>query len=110
MHEFVATQELVRVALEEAAGRRIRHLKVKVGEWAGVFPRYIEYYFPAVAKGTLAEGATVEFIEEKLSGRCAKCGAPFEPKALVFTCEVCGGTELELTAGKGVELLELEVE
>ena len=110
MHEFPATQELVRIALEEGAGRRIRRIKVKIGEWAGLYPDYLEHYFPMVAEGTLAEGASLEFVLEKLAGRCAKCGAEFRPKAGVFACEVCGGTELELTAGKGLELVELEVD
>jgi len=110
MHEFPITQELVRIALEEANGKRIKRLKIKVGEWSGAYPRYIEYYFPDVAAGTLAEGAELEFVEEKLAARCAKCGAEFKPESLVFECRNCGSKRLEITAGKRIELIELEVE
>lgn len=109
MHEFHEVQELVRQAAAQVGeGERIKRLWIVVGEASGHDPRHIESHFTEAARGTSAEGAVLEFISEKLAGRCASCGADFAVGEDTLACAQCGGVELVITAGKNVRLLEVE--
>jgi hydrogenase nickel incorporation protein HypA/HybF len=110
MHEFPEVQALVRQACAQTpAARRIRRLIIVVGEASGHDPAHIADHFVEAALGTPAEGATLEFISEKLAAQCARCGAAFAPAPRVFACPQCGATELAITAGQRVRLAKVEV-
>jgi len=105
MHEFPEIQAMVREACAQVpAGARIKRLTIIVGEASGHDAHHIEVHFAEASRGTQAEGATLEFIHEKLSAKCAACGAEFRSGELALTCSKCGGTELVITAGQSVRL------
>ena len=105
MHEFPEVQAMIREALTQVApGCRIKGLKIIVGEASGHDPHHIHAHFADAARGTLAEGATLEFISEKLAARCVNCGATFDSGSSALSCIRCGGTELAISAGKTVRL------
>ncbi len=111
MHEFPEVQAMIRQACAQAlAAGRITRLKIAVGEASGHDPRHIEAHFAKASRGTRAEGATLEFIHEKLAASCAVCGAEFKADAAALACARCGGTELVITAGKDVRLAGIEAE
>lgn len=100
---------MVQQACAQAHGQtRIKRLKILVGEASGHDPHHIQAHFDDASRGTQAEGAVLEFIQEKLSARCAACGAVFQPDTLALACEKCGSTELNITAGKSVGLVGVE--
>src|SRR5438105_4747624 len=109
MHEFPEVQALVQQAIAEAAaGARIKRLKIVVGEASGHNAHHIQAHFTAASRGTAAEGAVLEFIPEKLSARCAACGAAFDNTQSALACTHCGGTELIISAGDDVRLAGVE--
>lgn len=113
MHEMPVTQNLLAAALDEAkkhGAARVTRLKVRVGEMAGFNPECIAFYFPVLAKGTVAADAAVEFEVEKVKARCANCGAEFIPEENVFICRGCGGVTLDIVAGRGATLVEIDFE
>ena len=109
MHEFPEVQAMVQQACAQAPSQtRIKRLRILVGEASGHDPHHIQAHFTDASRGTRAEGAMLEFIPEKLAAYCAACGAPFQGSHLALSCEECGGTELNITAGKNVRLVGVE--
>lgn len=109
MHEFPEVQAMVRDACKQApAGVQIKRLTIVVGEASGHDPHHIQEHFAEASRGTEAEGATLNFVHEKLTARCASCGAIFGNDDLVLACTSCGGTELIITGGNNVSLAGVE--
>jgi len=105
MHEFPEVQAMVCEACAQIpAGARIKRLTIIVGEASGHDPHHIQAHFLEASRGTQAEGATLEFIYEKLAAKCVGCGAEFKSAESALTCSKCGGTELVITAGQNVRL------
>jgi hydrogenase maturation protein HypF len=64
MHEFGITERLFQIALEQADlqdGERIRRLQITLDPDSGYVPDAICFYFEQLARGTPAEGATLDF-------------------------------------------------
>ncbi len=89
-------------------GVRIRRLTIIVGEASGHDARHIQSHFDEASRGTPAENASLDFVVEKLSARCAVCGTNFVPTGSLLACTKCGGTELTITAGHSVRLATVE--
>jgi hydrogenase nickel insertion protein HypA len=78
MHEFSITRSLIDQALAEAdkhGARRIRLIRLLLGEGGSVVPDCVRFYFDEMKKGTAAEEAELEFKTVPLRIRCPKCGA-----------------------------------
>jgi hydrogenase nickel incorporation protein HypA/HybF len=111
MHESGQVQALLHEALARTPGSsRLRTLRILVGEACGHSPPHLAEHFSQAAKGTRAQGAVLEFALEKLAAQCARCKAPFDSGQLSFACPNCGNTDLVITAGNTVRLLEVEAD
>lgn len=94
--------------LQVPAGAHVTRLIIVVGEASGHDPRHIQDHFTDASRGTAAEGATLNFVHEKLTARCANCDMSFSTGELVLHCSHCGGTELVITGGNEVRLSAVE--
>jgi hydrogenase nickel incorporation protein HypA/HybF len=66
MHEAGLARDLIRRAEEQAVAagaQRISAVTVRIGGLASVTGEHLREHFATEAKGTLAEGATVEVVE-----------------------------------------------
>ncbi len=113
MHELALAESIVEIVGEEARRRgfgRVRVLRLTIGAFAHVEPAALSFCFDAVARGTVAEGATLDIIRASGEGLCLDCkktvplGAPFAP------CPECGGRRVRMTSGDELRIRELEVE
>lgn len=113
MHEGLLTEDLfehVLIHAKEANARRVTRVKVTVGALSDATPDSIKFYFDALAPGTLAEGAALEFESAPGTARCSACDKKFEIAELYAACPQCGAFPLKITSGNGVYLSSLEVE
>ena len=113
MHEFSIAQSVVALACEEAdkAGAcRVLKVGLEVGVLSGVVPESLEFCFPVACRQTKAEGAELEIHVESAQARCRSCGAEFAVEDLIFACPECGAFPVELTSGKNLKVLFVEVE
>jgi len=109
MHEFPEVQAMVRQACAKVTpGTRLQRLKIIVGEASGHNSDHIAAHFAEASRGTPAEGASLEFIPEKLAAKCAVCGANYSREDPDLTCAACGSTELIILAGNRVRLAAVE--
>ncbi len=110
MHELSIAESVVRIARNQADGRRVVKVQMKVGHLRQVVPSALAFSFELVAEGTPVEGAELEMEEVPAAGLCRECGAESELRSFPLQCRACEGSELKILCGEEllVESLELE--
>jgi hydrogenase nickel incorporation protein HypA/HybF len=92
-----------RAALAEGGGP-VRLVHLRIGEMAGVSEDALRFAFDVMARGTAAEGASLDVEKVALRIRCAGCGATSSPGDFVFICPACGSRDIEIVAGREMEV------
>ncbi len=112
MHEFSLCQRLIEELRRSAAAQgfgRVGRIRLEVGRLAAVDGEALRFGFELVSRGTLAEGAVLELIEVAGRGRCRACGAEAEMAGRADPCPRCGTFGLEVVAGDGLWIRDVEV-
>ena len=112
MHEVSLMQDTIILATSQArqaGAQRIHRIMMRVGALSGAVPDTLEFAFDIVAKGTMAEGATLEIERVPIRCYCPTCGQEFEPADFVCECPVCGQPSTEIRCGRELQLTSLEV-
>jgi hydrogenase nickel incorporation protein HypA/HybF len=112
LHELSIACSLVKTAVDEAARHGVTHvvkMDVVLGALAGVELEALRFCFPAVAKGTVCEGAELSIEVEGATGRCPTCGCVSEVRDFMDLCPQCGGWPLGVEGGRDMRLRALEV-
>ena len=112
MHEMSICQSLVGLIEEQAertAFSRVTHIRLEIGRFAGVEPRALLFGFDVTARGTVADGATLEIVD--LPGRawCFDCSASVEITQRGADCPQCSGGRLRVTGGDELRIKDMEV-
>jgi hydrogenase nickel incorporation protein HypA/HybF len=113
MHELSVTQEILDIAVNKARESnavRITTINLVVGEISSVVDDCLQFYFEFMAKGTLAEGAKLNFQRVPLQVKCRLCGESFTPSAEPWTCPACQKWDAEITGGNEFYIDNIEVE
>lgn len=108
MHELSLTQSVVDLVCEQAAGRPVLSVRLEVGRISGVLVESMEFCFELVAAGTPIEGARLEFDQPQGRAHCRGCGSDFTVDDLILLCP-CGSTNVQITAGRDLRVMSLEV-
>lgn len=85
-------------------GGPVRVVHLRIGEMAGVGEDALRFAFEVMSKGTAAEGSALEIEKVPLRARCAACGAHSNPADFVFRCPACGSGDIEILAGREMEV------
>ena len=112
MHEVGLMQDTLNLALEEArraGATRIHRLMMQIGRLSGVVPEALEFAFEILAKGTMADGATLEIEQVPIVCYCAGCAREFQPPTMICECPACGNPSLDVRRGREIQLSSLEV-
>jgi len=113
MHELTITQNMLDIVLEQAGkaeAKKVGRINLTIGEMSGFVVESVRFYFDFLAKGTLAEEATLSFNRVPGRARCQDCGRDFELKELDWTCPNCGNNNIEITGGRELFVESIEVE
>lgn len=111
MHEYSIVQSLLELVQEQAqrhGAQRVRRVKIRVGELAGVVPELIETAFEFARVGTVCETAQIEVERVAAQWRCPTCDRAFAPGE-PLACEACG-VSAKLVAGEELDLMNMELE
>lgn len=109
MHELSVTEELLRIAMTHADGRRITAIHLVIGELTSFIDDTIQFYFDLLAPGTVAEGARLYFERVPVRFRCRSCGTEFAPSEQEWHCPACGTLGGDVIAGKEFFVESIEV-
>jgi hydrogenase nickel incorporation protein HypA/HybF len=113
MHELSVTQSVLDIALREAEkneAKRIGKIRLVIGDLAGIVDDSVSFYFDLISRGSIAEGATLEFRRVAPRFRCRQCGTGFSPQDRDWRCPSCGAQGGEVVAGRDFYLESIEIE
>jgi len=122
MHEMPVTQALLKMALEQADGRRITDIYLRVGRMSAIVPATVEVFFDYLSRATLAEGSKLHFEIVPVEMTCLDCNRQVDlvewrdetphlilQKAFARGCE-CGSRNLRVSGGVQFGLTSIDVE
>jgi hydrogenase nickel incorporation protein HypA/HybF len=110
VHELSLAGAVIDTAERHAGGRRVVLIQLRLGELRQVVPDSLAFYFEHVARGTLCEGAALEYETVAATLGCAGCGATWKLDDAGFRCPQCRGAEVAVQSGDEFEVESIEVE
>lgn len=104
MHEFSLTEDLIRLATDEATKAGIvilEKITVQIGALSGVNIDSIDFAFGLLSENNKLTSDT-ELVIEEIPGRglCSSCGKEVEPERLYLICPSCNSPAVEITGGR----------
>lgn len=112
MHELGVANEILDAALCEAdrhAASKVTSIRLRVGVLRAIEPENLSFLFEHLARGTLAEGALLEIVEEPIRVECAACGAS-EVRNFTVECPRCKGSDVSVAGGDSLSILSLDID
>ncbi len=113
MHEMVVTQSLLDIVLKEAAAagaKKVNAVNLVIGELSGLVDDSIQFYFDFMTKGTIVEGAKLNFKRVPAKMKCRACGEEFITAPDEWVCPKCEKWQAEVVAGKEFYIDSIEVD
>jgi hydrogenase nickel incorporation protein HypA/HybF len=113
MHELSITQNMLDIVLDYAKKNkavRVGKINLVIGALTGYVADSVQFYFDLLSKGTLAEGAVLEFTAVSARGKCRACGASFALKEFEWLCPDCQSQEIDIIAGRELFVESIEVD
>ena len=108
MHELAIAESVVDAVLDRTGEQRVTVVRLRVGRLSGVVRDALEFSFELAAASTPLEGAALEIEEPGGRLRCRSCGTDTPRDDLILLCE-CGSADVEVLAGRELELRSVEV-
>lgn len=113
MHELPITQNILEIALKhgnQANAKRILYLNIVMGQLTSFIDDSIQFYWDIISKDTIAEGAVLNFKRIPAEFKCLDCYHVYLFETDEFLCPVCGGSNVEICAGKEFFLDSIDIE
>ena len=111
MHEMAITENLVKIVKEAAqqnAVQQVHAVRVKIGRLRQVIPETLQFCFGVLARGTVAEQASLEIEEIPVTVKCRTCNSESVIEEYVFLCPACGGGDVQVVSGKELYVSTIE--
>ena len=112
MHELSIAQNILDLVNEQLPPKdrtRLKSIRLRIGELAGVVPDSLEFCFTAMTSGSEYEGITLELDRVPFVVECKACGRKSTNDEGIFLCSSCFGTDLKLISGDELELVSVEL-
>jgi hydrogenase nickel incorporation protein HypA/HybF len=110
MHELSIAQNIADIVQQYVPDdRAVQWVKVEIGWLSGIVPESLEFCFSAVISETPLDGARLKVDLIPVRAACIRCNAAFEVESVAFACPVCGSTDLHVTSGTELKVIEIEV-
>lgn len=114
MHEMSIVQDMLRLALDQAAehhAKRITAFHIEISALVDESEDSLRFYFETLTPGTPAEGARVEIVRAPAPCKCVDCGNEFKiENVLDLTCPKCGSQQAHLLPQEEFRLVSIDVE
>jgi hydrogenase nickel incorporation protein HypA/HybF len=113
MHESILARQILERVLERAGGAaatRVRSVHGWIADTEALSPQSLDFHFSAHARGTPAEGATLDLRLIHIEARCRACGTAYAPEHHLLLCPSCGSTDGEELGQSGLAIERVEVD
>jgi hydrogenase nickel incorporation protein HypA/HybF len=108
MHELSIAESVVDAITARTAQRRVRVVRLEVGQLSGVSADALRFCFELAAADTPVDGAALEIEELAGRARCATCGEEFVLSDPILLCG-CGSSDVRVLSGEELRILSVEV-
>ena len=113
MHELSIAISIVDLAAEEAERHgcvRIDAVHLKLGDMSGVAPESLLFSYDLACEGTPLEGSSLVIEEVPVMVYCPACRIETNPPSIQsLCCPVCETPTPQVTRGKEIEVVALEI-
>lgn len=112
MHELSIAQSILDIVHSHVPAPqlpRVREVKLKVGELAGVVTESLAFCFTALVHETDLASATLVIDTIPYRVHCRTCNATTHATPGFRPCPRCGGTDTTLVSGTELHVLEIEL-
>ena len=113
MHELSIALSIVELAAEEAERRgavRIDAVHLRLGDMSGVVKEALLFSYDLACEGTPLEGSSLVIEEVPVMVYCPACGVETNPPSIQsLRCPVCETPTPQVTRGKEIEVVALEI-
>lgn len=112
MHEISLLEnvlEILQASAREQGFTRVARVCLEIGELSCVSEDALQFGFPAVMQGTLAEQAELQIRRVKGIGQCRQCRQRVELQTLHDPCPACGSFQIAVVQGREMKIRELQV-
>jgi hydrogenase nickel incorporation protein HypA/HybF len=113
MREFRSTQSILEKALARARAanaRRVKSVRVAIGEIAELDRVLIQKHWQELSAGTPAERAELHFRFINAEVQCMACFQKYHPVEGEIHCPYCGSYGAKVLSGEEFSLESIEVE
>ena len=110
MHELSLCDSIARAAIQNAAGRRVRSVQLRVGSLRQVVPDTLIFCWSVFPRGSLLEGSalTIDLVPAEIE--CGDCGRRSTLNQFVLRCPDCAGRSVTVVAGDELLIVSIEVD
>ena len=113
MHELSIAQNLLDIAAEQclkSGFKEIEAINIKVGRASGIMPDALSFAFDAIKTDTIAKNASLNIAEIPVAAFCSDCNSAFTvEEEYVLCCPSCQGSSFVMTAGRELDIVDMEV-
>jgi hydrogenase nickel incorporation protein HypA/HybF len=114
MHEAslaLSILDIVQTKCQEQGCSSVDSITVRIGKAAGVMPDSLAFAFNAAKDNTVAKNAQLLIESVSVGGVCNTCKKDFtiDNAQYVFACPLCGSTSFEITSGREMDIVDMEI-
>lgn len=113
MHEVSIALNLIEISTDQCIRNgygRIESINLKIGRASGIMSDALTFAFEAIKGDSIAAAAVLNIEEIPLTGHCDACNHVFtSEEEYVLCCPACGGTSFKITAGRELDIIDMEV-
>ena len=113
MHELGIAQEMLNVALDFAKqnnAKQITLFSIEISDGGHESEDALRQHLESLARGTIAEGARLEFTHVPQHFQCMHCGNEFTPSYFGEACPQCGSARVLPEMHSELRLTSIDIE
>jgi hydrogenase nickel incorporation protein HypA/HybF len=101
---------VMEVLSSQPIGARVEIVHLKIGKLRAIDPENLGFCFKVLSSGSLLERATLQIEEVPVRVKCRHCARENEIAGPAFLCPACGSGNVDLAAGKELEVTSVEID
>ena len=113
MHEFSIALNIVEIAEDTAKAnhaQRINEVEIEIGDVSGVIFEALELALKSAVKDTMLEKTSINLKRIKAEAICTECGCIYVPDNLVSECPECKSINTNVTKGKEMKVISINID
>lgn len=113
MHELSIAQNVLEIVFEQCSKSgytKIDSINLRIGRASGIMPDALLFAFTAIKSDSIARDAALNIEVVPVAGLCKDCSAGFiVEEEYILNCPVCKGSSFQITSGRELDIIDMEV-